>query len=250
LKNIKLPSEKERRQYKQKKRREEIKKYSSIPRRMMVKFNINEINTFSGKGIEKKASNYVNINLYSREFNSKKEFGEFMFSREQINEALAYPGKMVYDMVLHDFAGICYLNKTEQIYFTFTFLHSAGNNKVEGRRESVYIPAISFLDFFTEYKPGSTLRLLNYIDHKPTRIIFHLPKGYILSMPKMIKKKLKKGIMQLSNYREEEIDIFPDFAPYSFFWRCKNSSLHGGLIFHHDYKDYNNLSKGYYSIHT
>lgn len=249
MKNIKLPYKKERRQYKQKKRREELLKYSSIPRRMMVKFNINEINTYSGKGIEKKASNYVNINLYSREFNSKKEFGEFMFSREQINEALAYPGKIVYDADLFNSAGICYIEKNKTIYFNFTFLHSIGNNKVEGKREYVYIPAIPFLKFFTEYKANTVFKILNHIDHKPPKLHFHLPKGYISNMPKVVKNKLKKGIMNLCHYKEE-IDVYPDFEKYSFFWKCKNSSLHGGLIFHHSYKDYNNLSKGYYSVHT
>ena len=250
MKNIKLPSEKERRQYKQKKRREELLKYSSIPRRILIKFNLEGINYSSGEGIEKKASKYVNISLYSRELNSYKKYGRFMLSCERIRKALADPGKIVYDTDLSSFTGINYLQKEEIIYFHFTFLNSIGNNKISGERISLYIPALPFLEFFTEYKPGSTFKILNYIDHRPARINFHLPKGYILSMPKMIKKKLKKGIMQLSNYREEEIDIFPDFAPYSFFWRCKNSSLHGGLIFHHDYEDYNNLSKGYYSVHT
>lgn len=250
MKNIKLPSGKERRQYKQKKRREELLKYSSIPKRIVVKFNINEINASSNEGIKKKASNHIDITLFSKEFNSRKEFGKLMFSREQINEALAYPGKIVYDTDLFNSAGICYIEKNKTIYFNFTFLHSIGNNKVEGKRESIYIPALPFMNFFAEYKPCSTLKLLNYIDHKPPKLHFHLPKGYITNMPKTVKKKLKKGIMNLYYLRNEEIDVFPDFSPYSFFWKDRNSSYCGGLIFHHDYEDYNNLSKGYYSIHT
>lgn len=70
---------------------------------------------------------------------------------------------------------------------------------------------------------------------------------------KMLKKKFGRAIARLADCNNEEVHVSDDFVDFSFYfvkYYKGERSYNGGLIFHKDYTNPTDLSKGKYSVHT
>ena len=70
---------------------------------------------------------------------------------------------------------------------------------------------------------------------------------------RLLRKKFSKAVMRLVDCRHDTIRLTDDWCDYSFYFQKfykGRYDYNGGLIFHKDYNNPTDISKGYYSIHT
>lgn len=140
----------------------------------------------------------------------------------------------------------------DMLNIDFTWLESNGH-KVEGAIESVYINLYEFIQWY--YSDSEEYKTLNCDKHRTPKIKFVQTESLskVLANSEVRRKFIKK-LMEFQNYKAgTRIDIYNDWSDYSFYWieyAGDKKSMNGGLIFHRDYNEPENLKKGYYGVHT
>lgn len=138
----------------------------------------------------------------------------------------------------------------------FTWLTGLCSGRVEGFEQTARLRWSQFRAFLEECRQPDGPRdfkalSLDVSKHRP-RLVFNGNRANLraaISNP-LIRRKLGKALMANFNWPDaDEIRLYNDFVPYSFFFReiqDGKAFLCGGLILHGQ----ENMSKAYYEIHT
>lgn len=144
----------------------------------------------------------------------------------------------------------------DRIVFGFTWLSGRGNEKVEGTEQTVTLRWSGFKAFLDECRqPGApkSYKALSIDTTKSRpRIIFDGNRDNLKAVIKIrhIRHKLAKALMANFCWPDsDEIRLYNDFAPHSFFFReirRGQAGICGGLILH----DQDDPRRMAYGIHT
>ena len=161
---------------------------------------------------------------------------------------------------IHSFVKLCLDEPHDRITFDFTWLTGRYFDQVEGHEQTVHLRWSRFRDFLdTVRRPNCPEEnkifraiSLDVCKARP-RLVFEGNRENLraaIGNPQ-VRHKLGKALMQNFNWPDaDEIHLYNDFVPHSFFFReIRNGQacLCGGLILHGQDQD---MSKAYYGIHT
>lgn len=183
----------------------------------------------------------------------KKSPRRFVIVRERLENLCDGQTEIVSD--IHCFAALRRSQATGLLTIDFTWLKGGFGGEVKGWEESVSIPYEPLLAFIRESAQDGGPEEWKHLSVCPTsrpRLVFHAQERVRECLAnRTVRKKLSHALRD--NFHSpcvEQIDLYHDFMPYSFFFReVRNGceGICGGLIFHNHQND---LKKAYYSVHT
>ena len=157
---------------------------------------------------------------------------------------------------IHSFVEIRLDERHDRASFEFTWLTGLVNDRVEGIRQTVDIRWSRFREFLDACRQPDGPKDFKAISLEPRRdrprLVFSGSKANLRAVvaDRRIRHKLGKALMAHFNWPDaDEIRIFNDFVPRSFFfreYRDGNPVMCGGLILHGQ----EDMSKAYYGLHT
>lgn len=178
----------------------------------------------------------------------------FYISYDELNR-LRRDGRIIVSDI-RSFAQLRLDETRDRITFDFTWLSGRGSGRVEGTEQTVALRCSSFKAFLEECRQpdGSKSYKAISIDVSKSRprIVFD---GNCDNLREVIKKrhirhKLAKALMANFCWPDsDEIHIYNDFTPYSFFFkeiRRGQAGICGGMILHNQ----DDLRRMAYGIHT
>lgn len=158
------------------------------------------------------------------------------------------------DILTKDIYSYCRISKKEdKIYFNIDWLERCGNNKLQGYTQNFTISANKFVQWYESQEVQYVCISLN--ENKTAKFDVRSEKNLkeILN-DKTLRKKFTKGIQRLMCWQGETIELYDDFVDHSFYFvekdKDNNRVMNGGLIFHKDFDERENIKKGYYQVHT
>ena len=157
---------------------------------------------------------------------------------------------------IHSFAVIRLDEKHDRVEFNFTWLTGHSFGRVEGVEQTVNLRWSKFQAFLQECRQPdgpTTFKAisLDTLRGRP-RLVFDGNRDNLRAAigDRHIRHKLGKALMANFNWPDaDEIHLYNDFVPYSFFFReIRNGQalMCGGLILHNQ----EDMDKAYYGIHT
>ncbi len=191
----------------------------------------------------------VGIRTVSR---SGKSPREFLVSRRALETLEQEQVVIVND--IHSFAILRRNPVAGTLHIEFTWLRSDGETIISGHKETVTVPYDGLIAFIRDSaKPGgpSKWSALSIVEGKQPRLVFHDIDGLRRCLENIqVRRKLLRFIRDNFKFSSaDEIGFYPDFAPYSFFFRAFRNGvpgMAGGLILHGQ----SDMGKAYYSTHT
>ena len=183
----------------------------------------------------------------------RKSRQRFLIVRERLETLEDGRTEIVSD--IHSFAVLRRSEATGLLTINFTWLNGACDGEVRGWEESVTIPyalLLAFMEESTQEGGPETWKHLSVCRTSRPRLIFH-DKDRLRECVanKTVRRKLARALRDNFRYSgEEQIGLYDDFQPYSFFFReVRNGGdgICGGLILHNHHND---LKKAFYSVHT
>ena len=157
---------------------------------------------------------------------------------------------------IRSFAKIELDEKHDRIAFDFTWLTGHGSDRVEGTEQRVELRWSKFQEFLDACRQPDGPKDFKAISLEPRRdrprLVFSGSKANLRAAvaDRRIRHKLGKALMAHFNWPDaDEIRIFDDFVPRSFFfreYRDGNPVMCGGLILHGQ----EDMAKAYYGLHT
>lgn len=157
---------------------------------------------------------------------------------------------------IHSFVRLRIDEWRDRITFDFTWLSGRNGGRVEGTEQTVTICWSRFQEFLKEcHQPGvpQSFKALSIDTTKSRpRLIFDGNRDNLKAVIKIrhIRHKLVKALMSSFQWPDsDEIRLYNDFAPYSFFFkefRRGQAGICGGLILH----DRDDPGRMAYGIHT
>lgn len=157
---------------------------------------------------------------------------------------------------IHSFVHIRLDERRDRITFDFTWLTGRSFGRVEGNEQTIILHWSSFRAFLEDCRDPDGLKeykalSLDISKHRP-RLVFDGNRANLkaaIGNP-LVRRKLGKALMTNFQWPDaDEIHLYNDFSPYSFFFRefrGGKSCLCGGLILHGQ----EDMGKAYYGIHT
>lgn len=157
---------------------------------------------------------------------------------------------------IHSFVQIRLDERRDRITFEFTWLTGRSFGRVEGVEQTIHLRWSAFRAFLeTCCQPDGPKDFkaisLDVSRHRP-QLVFDGNRANLKAAigDPLVRRKLGKALMANFNYPDaDEIHLYNDFVPYSFFFREYRNGrpcLCGGLILHGQ----EDMSKAYYGIHT
>lgn len=157
---------------------------------------------------------------------------------------------------IHSFAKIRLDERRDRITFEFTWLTGRSFGRVEGVEQTIYLRWSAFRAFLEDCRdpddPKDFKALsLDVSRHRP-RLVFDGNRANLKAAigDPLVRRKLGKALMLNFQWPDaDEIHLYNDFTPYSFFFRefrGGQALMCGGLILHGQ----EDMSKVYYGIHT
>lgn len=157
---------------------------------------------------------------------------------------------------IHSFVKLRLDQARDRIVFLFTWLAGRGPDHVEGTEQTVTLRWSEFEEFLqnSHRQDGSrTFRALSLDTGRDRpRLVFDGDRKNLKAAAgrRRIRHKLGKALARNFNWPDaEEVRLYNDFTPYSFFfreYRDGHPCLCGGLILHNQ----ENMEKAYYGLHT
>ena len=157
---------------------------------------------------------------------------------------------------IHSFAQLQLDERRDRLTIEFTWLTGRSFDRVEGTEQTVHLRWSAFQAFLEDCRDPDGLKdfkaiSLDVSKHRP-RLVFDGNRSNLhaaIGNP-LIRRKLGKALMTNFQWPDaDEIHLYNDFSPYSFFFRefrGGKSCLCGGLILHGQ----EDMGKAYYGIHT
>ena len=157
---------------------------------------------------------------------------------------------------IRSFAEIRLDEKHDRITFDFTWLTGHGSDRVEGTEQRVELRWSKFRNFLDACRQPNGPKTFKAASLGPRRsrpkLVFDGNRENLKAAigNKTIRHKLGKALAAHFNWPDaDEIYLFNDFVPYSFFFREFRDGrpcICGGLILHGQ----ENMAKAYYGLHT
>lgn len=156
---------------------------------------------------------------------------------------------------IHSFAVLRLDERRDRITFEFTWLTGRGFDRVEGVEQTVRLRWSAFRAFLETCLQPDGLKDFKAISldvSRRPRLVFDGNQANLRAAigNAQVRHKLGKALMTNFDWPDaDEIHLYNDFTPYSFFFRefrGEKSCLCGGLILHGQ----EDMSKAYYGIHT
>lgn len=182
---------------------------------------------------------YVNFRTFSRTFTSPHRF---YVSKEEFKKLLEKKFVIVSD--INSFAKL----RLEEDVLDITFYWIRESNMdLTGKKDEVRIPFEKIRDFIENGVSRETNVLSLPDNHMPTITFMSNKNLKEVAATPVLRHKLGKFMTKNFRWpREEQIEIFDDYDPYNFFFKC-TSGLCGGIILHQQDGD---LRKSKYQMHT
>ena len=146
--------------------------------------------------------------------------------------------------------------KHDRIAFDFTWLTDHGFDRVEGTEQSVDLRWSKFREFLDACRQPDGPKEFKAVSLGPRRdrprLVFAGNRGNLKAAvaDRRVRHKLGKALMAHFNWpNSDEIRLYNDFVPFSFFFREfreERPVMCGGLILHGQ----EDMSKAHYQIHT
>lgn len=157
---------------------------------------------------------------------------------------------------IHSFAQIRLDGRRDLATFEFTWLTGRRSGRVDGFEQTIHLRWSPLREFLEACRRPDGPREFTAISMDPSRqrprLVFDGNKANLhaaIGDPR-IRRKLGKALMANFNWPDaDEIHLYDDFVPYSFFfreYRNGRSCLCGGLILHGQ----EDMNKAYYGLHT
>ena len=192
---------------------------------------------------------YVGLRTVSR---SKKSPHRFYISRNKLEELEHKPEVIACD--IHSFAVLRRDTYAGTLEIAFTWL-GGDKNSLSGYQDTIILPYDEMVEHLhesvSERKP-IVWKVLSVDDSVgQVRIVFKSKKNLHAALGNgVIRRKLIRFLRDQFRWgNSEEIEIYDDFMPYSFFFReikDGKAGISGGLILHGQ----EDMKKAYYSMHT
>ena len=192
---------------------------------------------------------YVGLRTVSR---SQKSPHRFYISRNKLEELEHKPEVIACD--IHSFAVLRRDTYAGTLEIAFTWL-GGDKNSLSGYQDTIILPydemAEHLRESVSERKPIVWKALSVDDSVGQARIVFKSRKNLHAALGNgVIRRKLIRFLRDQFRWgNSEEIEIYDDFVPYSFFFREQTpygAGICGGVILH----GRENLEKAYYGIHT
>lgn len=143
----------------------------------------------------------------------------------------------------------------DTLTITFVWLDRKGDGSLTGREESVTVSESSLLRFIRQSEEEDGPRVWNALsapESRGPRMVFRSRKNLkAVVRNKVICHKFAKELTSHFHWRgSDEIVIYDDSLPYSFFFEERingRTGICGGIIFHNEDND---LAKASYGVHT
>ena len=157
---------------------------------------------------------------------------------------------------IHSFVQIRLDERRDRITFEFTWLTGRSFGRVEGVEQTIHLRWSAFRAFLETCRQPDGLKDFKAISldvsrHRP-QLVFDGNRANLKAAigDPLVRRKLGKALMTNFNWPDaDEIHLYNDFTPYSFFFRefrGGQALMCGGLILHGQ----EDMSKAYYGIHT
>ena len=157
---------------------------------------------------------------------------------------------------IHSFVQIRLDRRRDRITFEFTWLTGRGFDRVEGVEQTIHLRWSAFRAFLETCRQPDGPKDFKAISldvsrHRP-RLVFDGNRANLKAAigDPLVRRKLGKALMTNFNWPDaDEIHLYNDFTPYSFFFRefrGGQALMCGGLILHGQ----EDMNKAYYGIHT
>ena len=157
---------------------------------------------------------------------------------------------------IHSFVQIRLDRRRDRITFEFTWLTGRGFDRVEGVEQTIHLRWSAFRAFLETCRQPDGPKDFKAISldvsrHRP-QLVFDGNRANLKAAigDPLVRRKLGKALMTNFNWPDaDEIHLYNDFTPYSFFFRefrGGQALMCGGLILHGQ----EDMSKAYYGIHT
>lgn len=157
---------------------------------------------------------------------------------------------------IHSFVQIRLDERRDLARFEFTWLTGRSFGRVEGNEQTIHLKWSSFREFLeTRRDPNGPKEFkaisLDVSRHRP-RLVFDGNRANLKAAigDPQVRRKLGKALMANFQWPDaDEIHLYNDFTPYSFFfreYRGGQALMCGGLILHGQ----EDMGKAYYGIHT
>ena len=157
---------------------------------------------------------------------------------------------------IHSFVQIRLDERRNWVMFNFTWLSGRSFGRVEGTEQTVNLRWSAFRAFLRDCRqpdgPKDFKALSLDVSKSRPRLVFDGNRANLRAAigDPVIRRKLGKALVANFNYPDvDEIHLYNDFVPYSFFfreYRNGRACMCGGLILHGQ----DDMSKAYYGIHT
>ena len=157
---------------------------------------------------------------------------------------------------IHSFVQIRLDERRDWVMFNFTWLSGRSFGRVEGTEQTVNLRWSAFRAFLRDCRqpdgPKDFKALSLDVSKSRPRLVFDGNRANLRAAigDPVIRRKLGKALAANFNYPDvDEIHLYNDFVPYSFFfreYRNGRACMCGGLILHGQ----DDMSKAYYGIHT
>ena len=182
----------------------------------------------------------------------KKSPWEFLVCRSEL-EKLEREG-IVIAQDIHGFVALSRNIPAGTLRMEFTWLRSGGKNQVTGYKEDVtirYDELMTFVHASTQEGGPTKWAALSIMENRLPRLVFYDTAGLRRCLENVkVRRKLIRFLRDNFHWPDvDEVGFYPDFDPYSFFFReirYGAPGIAGGLILHNR----SNMEKAYYATHT
>lgn len=204
----------------------------------------------------RKATYCVGIQTVAKDdayFRYKGRSSEFLVLKEKFDELINGETKTIMDKDISNYIRVNKNTFDNSLEFEITWLSEDGRNNVRGKIERFEIDINDFNnfynsdeeDFVTLNKPKKKRKTITEFqcNEKVKSVILNpaLKRGFI------------KQLMRLQEWGFDSLVVYGDYMDYSFYWEGyidNKRNMNGGVIFHKDNAEPENLYKGRYQIHT
>lgn len=180
----------------------------------------------------------------------------FLIITEKLDKLMNGEEEVIMDKDIYSYIRIYKTSDSSGLWilvFEIAWLNSSGN-KLMGEIERFAIDYEKFAMFYYDDNKTEWKTLDKPEVKRRTKMQVECPERLreVVTNP-LLKRRFIKQIMSLNNWDFETLYLCTDYVPYSFYWYAMTNGkrdMNGGIIFHKDHYEPENLRKGKYQIHT
>jgi hypothetical protein len=186
---------------------------------------------------ERKNKSFGNDHSSYNFYITKDEFNQLIFRGYVYSKDIGYATLSTQDDILN---------------VTIDWLDYGSNGDIRGFQDKISVPIGNVIEWYMSNE--EQLKILEYQEIKNSIFKVYCPErvNQVVSENRL-KRKFIKQMEHLQRMNFDSINLMSDFVDYSFYWEGFNNgkrTMNGGIIFHKDHSNPEDLNKGKYSMHT